>query len=65
MASQLQWKVEVSWKDLLNDFHMASMCMVPAKFYKVQCKLAKNFKYLDYSLTLATAANVIGEDGKM
>jgi hypothetical protein len=39
--------------------------MVPAKFYKVQCKLAKNFKYLDYSLTPATAVNVIGEDGKM
>jgi hypothetical protein len=38
--------------------------MVPAKFYKVQCELAKNFKYLDYSLTPATAVNVIDENDK-
>jgi predicted metal-binding transcription factor (methanogenesis marker protein 9) len=60
---QLQWTVEVSRKELLNDLYMAPTCMVPDKFYEVQCELAMHCKYFDYSLPPSEKVKVIGRDG--
>jgi hypothetical protein len=63
--SQLQWNVQVSYKQILNELHMASTYMIPEKFFEVQCKLATNFKYIDYSFTPATIVRAVGEDGNI
>lgn len=52
--NNLKWKVETPRSQLMNDFYMGQMWMLPDEFEKAQCVLARNFKYLDYSLEANT-----------
>lgn len=57
------WKVEVLRKELMNDFYMAQMWMVPEQCEKAMCVLARSFKYLDFSIRPDIMVQVIDPDG--
>ena len=61
----VEWQVSISPEEVLNQFHMAATWVVPKAFYQVQCDLATNFKYFDFSLTPGTHVRVRWSDGQL
>lgn len=61
----LKWNVEAKRKELMNNFYMGQMYMIPEQFEKAQCVLARNFKYLDFSLEPNTMIKAADSDGEI
>ncbi len=59
----LKWNVQTPRRQLMNNFYMGQMWMLPDKFEKAQCVLAQSMKYLDYAIEANTMLKVSDKNG--
>ena len=57
----LVWEVRAPRIELMNDFYMGQTWMIPDQCERALCLLAKNFKFLDFSITPNTTVKVVAD----
>jgi len=59
----VKWTVKVPRNQLMNDSYMGQMWMIPGGCEDTLEQLARNFKYLDFSIPSDTIVSVVDSDG--